>query len=318
MRVFLTGATGYIGSTVAKALLAAGHEVVGLARSDDAAERLTAMGVTEYRGDLKDLDSIKKGAAAAEGVIHAGFSVDDFSRLDVAFAQEQAAVEAMLSALEGTGKPFLYTSGTGVFAETGDKIMDETASPNATGDVGLRIPIEQTVLNAAAEHNIRTVVIRPGLVYGNGGSQIMQAMAGLVLQAGAAHTVGNGQNAWSSVHVEDLADLYVKALENGPAGTLFHAVSEEEASMHDIASAIARALNLEGPAIVWPVEEAKGALGALAEGLASNKRISAAKAREVLGWNPHRTGLIEDIESGSYPAAFAAMAEAMAAKGVNT
>ncbi|MEM7649486.1 MAG: NAD-dependent epimerase/dehydratase family protein, partial [Cyanobacteria bacterium P01_A01_bin.70] len=176
-------------------------------------------------------------------------------------------------------------------------------SPDAKGDVGLRIPIEQTVVQAA-EHNIRTIVIRPGLVYGNGGSQIMHALAGLVRQAGGTHTVGDGQNAWSAIHVEDLADLYLKAIENGPAGTVFHAASEDEASMHDIVSAIARTLNLQGPATVWPVEEAKGALGPLAEGLASNKRISAAKAREVLGWRPQRIGLINDIENGSYPAAF--------------
>lgn len=313
MRVFLTGATGYIGSSVAKALIASGHEVIGLARSDEAAEKLTAAGVTAYRGDIKDLVSLKEGAAAADGVIHTGFSVDDFKRLDVAFAREKAAVEAMISALEGSGKPFIYTSGAGVFAETGDRVVDETASPDANGDVGLRIPIEQIVLKAAARHNIRTVVIRPGLVYGDGGSHIMRAMAGLVLQAGAAHTVGDGQNAWSSVHVEDLADLYVKAIENGPAGTLFHAVSEEQASMHDIASAIARTVRLEGTAIVWPVEEAKDALGPLAAGLASNKRLSAARARKILGWNPQNIGLIDDIESGSYPAAFAAMAEAMAA-----
>lgn len=303
MRVFLTGATGYIGGTIAQSLLAAGHQVVGLARSDEAAERLTAVGVTAHRGDLKDLESLKRGAAAAEGVIHTGFSVDDWGKLDVAFAQERAAVESMLDTLKGTGKPFLYTSGAGVFAETGDRIVDETASPDAKEDVGLRIPIEQTVVQAA-EQNIRTIVIRPGLVYGNGGSQIMHAIAGLVRQAGGTHTVGNGQNAWSAVHVEDLADLYLKAVENGLAGTIFHAASEDEASMHDIASAIARTLNLQSPATVWPVEAAKGALGPLAEGLASNKRISAAKAREVLEWRPQRIGLIDDIENGSYPAAF--------------
>ena len=303
MRVFLTGATGYIGGTVAQSLLAAGHQVIGLARSDEAAERLTAVGVMAHRGDLKDLESLKSGATSAEGVIHTGFSVDDWGKLDVAFAQERAAVEAMLDTLKGTGKPFLYTSGAGVFAETGNRVVDETASPDAKEDVGLRIPIEQTVVQAA-EHNIRTIVIRPGLVYGNGGSQIMHALAGLVRQAGGTHTVGDGQNAWSAVHVEDLADLYLKAIENGPAGTVFHAASEDKASMHDIASAIARTLNLQGPATVWPVEEAKGALGPLAEGLASNKRISAAKAREVLGWRPQRIGLIDDIENGSYPAAF--------------
>ena len=304
---FITGATGYIGGTVAQSLLAAGHEVVGLARSDQAAERLEADEIEVHRGDLKDLGSLKSGAEAAEGVIHAGFSVDDWSKLDAAFAQERVAVEAMLSILEGTGKPFLYTSGAGVFAETGDMVVDETTSPDAKGDVGLRIPIEQTVLKAA-ERRIRTIVIRPGLVYGNGGSQIMHAMAGLVRQAGGTLTVGDGKNAWSAIHVEDLADLYLKAVESGPAGTLFHAASEDQASMLDIASAIARTLNLQGPPSVWPVEEAKAALGPLAEGLASNKRISAARAREVLRWKPQRVGLIEDIEYGSYPAAFAAAA----------
>ena len=311
MRIFLTGATGYIGSRVAQVAIAAGHEVVGLIRSTDSAEKLKAAGITPYVGDLKDLDSLKKGAGDADGVIHAGFSVD-FAALDEAFATEKAAVDAMLSVLEGSGKPFVYTSGAGVFAETGDRIVDETDAPNATGDVGLRIPIEQTVLKGS-EQSIRTIVIRPGLVYGHGASQIMQAIAGLVMQAGAAHTVGDGQNTWSSVHVDDLADLYVRALENGPAGSIFHAVTDDEASMLDIASAIARTLKLEGPAIVWLVEEAVGALGPLAAGLASNKRLSSAKAREVLGWKPQNIGLIEDIESGSYPAAFAAMAEAVIA-----
>ena len=311
MRVFLTGATGYIGSRVAQTAIAAGHEVVGLIRSTDSEDKLKAAGVTPYVGDLKDLDSLKKGAADADGVIHTGFSVD-FGALAEAFATEKAAVEPMLSVLEGTGKPLVYTSGAGVFAETGDKIVDETDTPNATGDVGLRISIEQSVVKAS-EQNIRTIVIRPGLVYGHGASQIMQAIAGLVMQAGAAHTVGDGQNTWSSVHVDDLADLYVRALENGPAGSIFHAVTDDEASMLDIASAIARTLKLEGPATVWPVEEAEGALGPLAAGLASNKRLSSAKAREVLGWKPQNIGLIEDIESGSYPAAFAAMAEAVIA-----
>ena len=301
MRIFLTGATGYIGSTVAKALLTVGHEVVGLARSEQSAEKLIAAGVTPYRGDIKDLESLKKGAAGAEGVIHTGFSADDLSRLDIAFAQEGAAVEAMLSVLEGTGKPFVYTSGAGVFANTKDQVVDETALPDATGDVGLRIPIERTVLKAA-EQNIRTIVIRPGLVYGNGGSGIMHALIGLVQQAGSAHTVGDGRNVWSSVHVEDLADLYVKAIEDGDPASVFHGVSEDEASMLDIASAIACTLELDGPAIVWPVEDAKGALGPLAAGLASNKRLSAAMTREVLGWTRQHPSVLEEIEHGSYRA----------------
>ncbi|MEM9064039.1 MAG: NAD-dependent epimerase/dehydratase family protein [Planctomycetota bacterium] len=303
MRVFLTGATGYIGGTVAQRLLAAGHEVVGLARSEESADRVAAMGATAHRGDLQDLASLREGSAAAEGVIHTGFSVEDWSKLDVAFAQERAAVEAMLSALQGTGQPFIYTSGAGIYEDTGDEVFDETVAATAEGDVALRAEIEQAVIQASAQ-DVRSVVIRPGLVYGKGGSGIVHMMAGLVRQAGGTHTVGDGGNVWSAVHVEDLADLYLLALENASATGIFHASSEDEASMRDIASAIARALNLTGEAVAWPVDDAKSALGPLAKGLASNKRISAARARDSLGWQPHRARLIEEIERGSYPAVF--------------
>ena len=305
MRVFITGATGYVGSAITKYLIAAGHQVLGLARSDNSAEKLKAMGAEVHRGDLDDLDSLTAGASNVEGVIHTAFSLSDFNNLDVGFTKDEKAVEAMFSSLTGTGKPFLYTSGSGVLADTGTEAVDETVPTDDKGSVARRAALEETVLQAQ-DRDIRTVVIRPGLVYGQGGSGVIHMLAGLVREAGCGRTIGEGKNVWSAVHVEDLADLYLSALENSPSGTLFNAASEEQPTMLDIASAIARVLKLTDKPTVWPVEEASAALGPLADGLASNKRISAARAKQILGWKPHRAGLIKDIEHGSYPAVFAA------------
>ncbi|MEM7731071.1 MAG: NAD-dependent epimerase/dehydratase family protein [Pseudomonadota bacterium] len=279
MRVFITGATGYVGGAVTKCLLAAGHEVVGLARSDRSAQRLDAMGAEAHRGELSDLDSLTRGAEAADGVIHIAFGLTDWSQLDAAFAEEDAAVTTMLAALEGTGNPFLHTSGSGVLADTGNSVVDETVETDSTGPVASRAELEQIVLQAS-ERGVRSVVIRPGLVYGHGGSGVMLMLVQLARQAGGGRTIGDGTNVWSAVHLDDLADLYLRALESGPAGALFHAASEEASTMKQVASAIADALNLSGPPTVWSVEEARGMLGPLADGLAANKRISATKARK--------------------------------------
>ena len=304
MRIFITGATGYIGRIITQNLIEAGHQVIGLARTEQSAERLKAMGAEAHRGDLTDLDSLKRGVAMAEGVVHTAFSIVNWDQLNVAFAQDRAAVEAMLSTLAGTGQPFIYTSGSGVLADTGDAVVDETVPADATGPIAPRAAVEQTVLQAKA-HGVRSIVIRPGVVYGNGGSNIWHLLAGLARQANGALTIGEGHNIWSVVHVNDLSDLYLSALERGPAGTLFNAASEEEATMRDIASAIARTLHLADLPTVWPVEKLRPMLGPLADGLAANKRISAARARQLLGWRPHRPSLIEEIERGSYVGAFA-------------
>lgn len=307
MRVFITGASGYVGSAITKCLIASGHQVLGLARSDKSAEKLKAMGAEVHRGDLDDLDSLTAGASNVDGVIHTAMSIDDFNKLDAIFAKDEKAVEAMLSPLAGTEKPFLYTSGSGVLADTGTEAVDETVATDDKGPVARRAALENTVLEAQ-NRDIRTVVIRPGLVYGHGGSDVFHMFAGLARQAGCGRTIGEGKNVCSVVHVDDLADLYLSALENSPSGTLFNAASEEEPTMLDIAFAIGRAMNFTNPPSVWPVEEASAALGPFADGMASNKRISAARAKKILGWKPHRTGLIEDIEHGSYPAVFAAAA----------
>lgn len=303
MRVFVTGATGYIGSVITERLIVAGHRVRGLARSEVSAEKLTAMGAEVHRGNLDDLDSLAAGASGVDGVIHTAMSLDDFSKLDATFAKDEKAVEAMFSSLAGTGKPIIYTSGSGVLADTGAEAVDETVPADDKGPVARRAALERTVLEAQTR-SIRTVVIRPGLVYGRGGSGVFHMFAGLARAAGYARTFGEGTNVCSVVHVDDLADLFLSALEHSPPGTLFNAASEEEPTMLEVAAAIGRVLKLDNKPAAWPLEEAIAALGPLAEGLAANKRISAQRARKVLGWRPHRVGLIEDLEHGSYPAAF--------------
>ncbi|MEM6468845.1 MAG: SDR family oxidoreductase [Planctomycetota bacterium] len=308
MRVFITGATGYVGSTITQCLITAGHQVLGLARSDKSAEKLDAMGAEIHRGDLDNLDSLAAGASGVDGVIHTAFPHVDFNNLNVGFTKDENAVGAMLPALEGTNKPFLYTSGSGVLAETGVQAVDETVAADDKGPVARRAALEQTVLQAQ-DRGIRTVVIRLGMVYGLGGSGIVHMLAGMARQAGCGRTIGEGENVWSVIHVEDLADLYLSALEKGPAGTLFNAASEEEPTMLDIATAIGHAMEFADAPTVWSIEEARAAFSHLADGLAANKRMSAARAQEILGWKPKRLGLLEDLQKGSYPAVFSTAVE---------
>lgn len=309
MRIFITGATGYVGSAISTRLIEAGHQVLGLARSDESAARLKRMGAEAHYGNLDDLHSLSTGASNVDGVIHTAMTVDDFNNLDTIFAKDEKVVEAMLSPLAGTGKPFLYTSGSGVLADTGSVAVDESVATDDEGPVARRAALEKTVL-AAHTRDIRTIVIRPGLVYGHGGSDVWHMFAGLGQQAGCGRAIGDGTNVCSVIHVDDLADLYLLALEQSPGGAVFNAASDEEPTMLDIASAIGLALNLKDPPSLWPVEEASAILGPFADGMAANKRISAARARELLGWQPHRISLIEDLEHGSYPIALAAGVEA--------
>ena len=200
LKVFLTGATGYIGGAVADALLAAGHSVVGLARSDEAARKLTAKGIIPFHGDLNSSLNLAKAAMESDGVIHAGTTND--GRID------QEAVRAMLDALPGSSKPFLYTSGIWVLGDTEGKVADETWPLNPAALVAWRPGVEQLVL-AAARTGVRSIVIRPGVVYGHGGG-IAADFVKFARETGAARYVGTGENHWPLVHVEDLADLYVQ------------------------------------------------------------------------------------------------------------
>jgi nucleoside-diphosphate-sugar epimerase len=215
MKVFLTGATGYIGSAVAERLRSAGHQLSGLARSDAAAGRLNAAGIRPTRGDFSDPASVGSAARSADGVISLATTYDP--------AIDGPAIDAILEALAGSKEPFVYTSGIWSHGDTGGKVVDESTPPTPAALVQWRQAVEDRV-REGARRGIRTVVIRPAIVYGRGGG----IPAGFVQSAreeGAARYVGTGENRWPFVHVDDLADLYLLALERAPAGSLLLGVS---------------------------------------------------------------------------------------------
>ena len=290
MNIFLTGATGYIGSAIARAAVQAGHSVIGLARSDEAAAKLHLDGITPYRGDLTSLASLISAAQESDGVIHAGTTND--GRLD------QEAIGAMLDAISGSDRPFIYTSGVWVLGNTGDKVADETAPLKPTALVAWRPAVEQLVLEGATR-KIRASVIRPALVYGRA-SGIPADLVKSARETGAARYVGTGENRWPVIDVDDLADLYIRALEKAAPGTLLHAADRSTHRVKEIAEAASTGAGKQGRTESWPLEEARKTLGPYADALVLDQRVSAAKAEAMLGWTPRAAGILEDLRSGSY------------------
>ncbi len=290
MHVFLTGGTGYIGAAVAGALRRAGHEVSGLARSAEAQQKLRTAGVRPVPGSLRDLPALERAARAADGVIHTASTND----ADAGTA-DAAAVATMLSALAGSGKPFVYTSGVWVHGDSGGRVLDENTPLNPAAIVAWRPAVEQAVLEAAAR-GVRAIVIRPGVVYGHGGG-----LPGMLVQSarqgGAARFVGDGGNHWPVVDVEDLAVLYVLALERAPAGTLLLAVTESQ-PLAEIARAASEGAGGGGATTAWPIAEARQSIGPLADALALDQRASGARARQLLDWQARAPGILETLRSG--------------------
>lgn len=293
MKIFVTGATGYIGSAVCEALSKGGHKVVGLARSQEAAEKLTRRGIEAHRGELKDKDSLRTGARKADAVIHAASPSDATSA-----EMDKILLEATLPELQGTEKPFVYTSGIWVIGDTGQKIADEDSPVHPTPLVAWRVACEQLVLDSAKE-GIRPVVIRPGIVYGRGGG-IPQTMIRSARLRSVVAFVGDGENHWPVVHVEDVADLYVRALQMGAGSAVFHAAEMDSVKVRDVALAASEGAGIPGKVAAWPLEEARKALGGFADALVLDQRICSEKARKILGWNPRPAGIIEDLRRGSY------------------
>jgi nucleoside-diphosphate-sugar epimerase len=292
LRVFLTGATGYIGTVVAERLAEAGHHLSALARSDSAAARLSMAGVRPVPGDLDDPLVLARAAAAADGVITLATTYD--AKVD------GPAVDAILGALEGSGKPYLYTSGIWSQGDTGGTVVDETMPTQPFAHVAWRKPIEDRV-RQAAQRQVRSVDIRPGMVYGRAGG-IPAGFTESARKDGAARFVGAGENRWAMVHVDDLADLYALAFERAPAGILLLAVSGPAYPVKELAAAASRGAGSGGRTSSWPLEEARAALGSYADALALDQQASGRRARELLGWRPHRPGPIEELERGSYAA----------------
>ena len=297
MHVFLTGATGYIGGAVADALRAHGHAVTGLARSQESAEKLRARGIEPLIGDLGDAAALRRVAGLADAVIHAGAI-----RGPEMAGTDRVAVEAMLEGLADSGKAFLYTSGAFVYGDTGDGIVDETHPLGATSIIVWRQAVERDVV-AAAQRGVRSVVIRVPLVFGNGGSFIIPRFLGLARTEGFARYVGSGTNRWSTVHVDDLADLYVRALDRADAGSTFNAAAGLSVEWREIAKAISRTAGAGGNVASWPVEEARAVFGPYAAGFVENQQLSSVRATSLLGWKAQRTSVLDDIEHGSYAAA---------------
>ncbi len=290
MRVFVTGATGYIGSAVAERLRREGHDVTGLARTDAAAARLSAAGIHPVRGDFSNPQVITATAGAADGVISTATTYDP--------NVDGPAIDAMLTALAGSNKPMVYTSGIWSHGDTAGKVVDESSRPRPATLVQWRQAVEERVLDAARE-GVRSVVIRPAIVYGRGGG----IPAGFVESArkeGTARMVGTGRNRWPFVHVDDLADLYLLALERAPAGTLLLGVSGPSYPVGDVAAAASRGAGRDGRTMAWPLEEARKTLGAYADALVLDQQATGKRAEDLLGWRPSRPDVLHELEHGSY------------------
>jgi nucleoside-diphosphate-sugar epimerase len=298
MRVFITGASGHIGSAVIPELLGAGHEVVGLARSDQSAAALAALGVAVRRGDLDDLDGLAEAARDSDGVIHLAFKHESMQSGDFAGAitADQRAIGAIGEALAGSGKPLVGTSGTLMLAFGG---ITRTGLESDVFETGPRIDAENTVIGLAGS-GVRSCVVRlPPTVHSSLDHHgYIPILIGIARAKGMAGYVGEGTNRWPAVDTLDAAHLYRLALENAPAGTRLHAVGDEGVPFREIAETIGEQLKV--PVTSIDPADAAEYFGFLASFVAFDNPTSSAWTRELLGWQPTQPGLIEDLRKGHY------------------
>jgi nucleoside-diphosphate-sugar epimerase len=305
MRVFVTGASGWIGSAIVPELQAAGHQVVGLARSDAAAAALDAAGVEVVRGTLDDLDTLRAGAADADGVVHAAFKHDlafsgDFP---AAIAADRAAIEALGAELAGSDRPLVIASGTGALAPGQVVTEDTTPGPSEHAAAG-RMQNERLLLSLPG---VRTVSLRlPPTVHGAGDQGFIAHVVASAREHGASSYIGDGTNRWAAVHRSDAARVFRLALEQAPAATVLHAVGEEGVALRAVAEAIGRGLDL--PVSSLDPADAQARFGFLGGFLSSDLPASSARTQALLGWRPSGPTLLEDLASGAYFAAHAAAA----------
>lgn len=298
MKIFLTGATGYIGGSVGERLMQMGHEVTGLVRTPDGERELSKRGMRTVSGTLDAAATISAAAREAEAVI------------DTAEANHPGVVDAIASALRGSGKVFLHTSGSGIVAtnsagERIEAVYDEysVVTPSFPRMVQ-RAAIDQVVFDCAKQ-DVRSVVIRPTMIYGGGHgvrkeSAQVPALIDNAKKAGVGLHIGRGENLWSNVHIDDVVDLYVLALQKAPAGALYYAENGEE-SLKDVATSISRLLGFGGKTREWSRQDSEAALGPKAHSsFASNSRVRGKRSRAELGWQPKGRPILEEIEQGHY------------------
>lgn len=295
MRVFVTGATGFIGTAIVQELIGAGHHVIGLARTDAAAQALATAGAEVHRGDIEDLDSLRSGAKASDGVIHAGF-IHDFARFKEVCELDRLAIEAIGEALAGSDRPFIVTSGTALVSP--GKLATEDALPIGGSASHPRVASEEAA-DAAAALGVRVSVLRLSpSVHGDGDHGFVPMLIDIARNKGVAAYVGDGQNRWTAIHKLDAARLYRLALEHASAGTRFHGVAEEGIPFKNIAEVIGKHLDL--PVVSIPSEKAADHFGWFAGFASLDIPASSKITREKLGWQPVNPELIKDMEQGSY------------------
>jgi nucleoside-diphosphate-sugar epimerase len=293
MRVFVTGATGWVGSVVVEELKAGGHSVLGLARSDAGAASLASAGVEVHRGSLEDLESLRAGAAASDAVIHTAFS-HDFSKFAENGAVERSAIEALGDTLVGTGKPLIVTSGLGLIAP--GRVVTE----DDVRDASVPFPRDpETVAAAVAARGVPVSIVRlPPSVHGAGDHGFVPIVIGMAREHGKSPYIGDGNNRWTGVHRRDAARLYCLALERAADHAVYHALGDDGAPYREIAGIIGRHLNL--PVVSISGDEVDAHFGWFARFAQIDAPASSAKTREALGWRPTEPTLLEDLDSAAY------------------
>ena len=292
MRIFLTGATGFIGSAIVPELISAGHHVLGLTRSDAGAQSLIAAGVEVHRGELEDLESLRRGAAQSDGVIHTAFD-HDFSKFKENAEIEKHAIEALGTALAGSDRPLIVSSGLGLSSPR-RPVTEDVDSPA----VSPMPRVAEQVALAMIPQGVNVTVVRLPQVHNTVKQGLVTGLVALAREKGVSAYVGEGHNRWPAAHVLDVARLYRLALEKREAGARYHAVAEEGVPLRDIAEVIGR--GLKAPVVSISQEEAGAHFGFFARFAGVDLSASSARTQEGLGWRPAGPGLIADLEQMRY------------------
>jgi nucleoside-diphosphate-sugar epimerase len=320
MKILVTGATGYIGGAAAQALVKRGHEVFGLARSEDSAAKLRLAGITPVAGDFADSASLIRATSEVDTIVSTA-SIGSLAGSAETFAQDRDAIRAMLGAVAGSGKTLIFTSGSAVLGivnggEATPNVFDEDvalplppsvfapASANVPpvmvdmfgAAMGARVETEKEVASASG---VRGIVIRPGLVYGNSGSYDLPGLIRMARAQGVAPHLGSGATLQGYVHVDELADLYCLAVERAPSGAVLHGVAGE-VSQRELAAAVSRMIGAGDRTASLAFDEMFATGGPIGVSLSLNKRMSSEKTQRLLNWSPTRTDILHDIEFGSY------------------